>query len=98
MKILETQNAILSNYEVYQHIVDTHKRNKANKRRVPGNLAMLMTEVSNMAAAPRSGWEANRQQVICYLRTEPSPLAKQEETGAYNPAVFARLLDRLGEE
>jgi len=45
MKILESQNALLSNYEVYQHIVDQQKRNKANKRRVPGNLATLMTEV-----------------------------------------------------
>jgi len=45
MKILESQNALLSNYEVYQHIVDQQKRNKSYKRRVPGNLATLMTEV-----------------------------------------------------
>jgi len=45
MKILEAQSALLSNYEVYQHIVDQQKRNKAHKRRMPGNLATLMTEV-----------------------------------------------------
>ncbi|KAK0626260.1 RNA polymerase Rpb4-domain-containing protein [Immersiella caudata] len=45
MKILESQNGLLSNYEVYQHIVETQKRNKSYKRRVPGNLATLMTEV-----------------------------------------------------
>ncbi|KAK0706451.1 RNA polymerase Rpb4-domain-containing protein [Lasiosphaeria miniovina] len=45
MKILETQNGLLSNYEVYQHIVNQQTRNKAQKRRVPGNVATLMTEV-----------------------------------------------------
>ncbi|KAK3320837.1 RNA polymerase Rpb4-domain-containing protein [Cercophora scortea] len=45
MKILESQNALLSNYEVYQHLVDQETRNKANKRRVPANLAKLVTEV-----------------------------------------------------
>jgi hypothetical protein len=52
MKILEAQNALLSNYEVYQHIVDTQKADKAKKRRIPGNLAMLVTEVSNIPANP----------------------------------------------
>ncbi|KAK0652180.1 RNA polymerase Rpb4-domain-containing protein [Cercophora newfieldiana] len=45
MKILESQNGLLSNYEVYQHLVDQQKRNKSQKRRVPGNLATLRTEV-----------------------------------------------------
>lgn len=46
MKILESQNALLSNYEVYQHIADQRKRNKAQNRRVPGNVHHVMTEVS----------------------------------------------------
>jgi hypothetical protein len=45
MKILESQNALLSNYEVYQHIIDQRKRNKAQNRRVPGNAHQVMTEV-----------------------------------------------------
>ncbi|AEO71440.1 1ae53528-d61c-4174-8042-02ce116dccbb [Thermothielavioides terrestris] len=45
MKILEAQNALLSNYEVYQHIVDQRKRNKEQNRRVPGNAHHIMTEV-----------------------------------------------------
>jgi hypothetical protein len=45
MKILESQNALLSNYEVYQHIVDLRKRNKTQNRRVPGNAHHIMTEV-----------------------------------------------------
>lgn len=45
MKILEAHNAVLSNYEVYQHIVDQRKRNKAQNRRVPANVHQIMTEV-----------------------------------------------------
>lgn len=45
MRIVESQNALLSNYEVYQHIVDQRKRNKAQNRRVPGNAHHVMTEV-----------------------------------------------------
>lgn len=45
MKILESQNALLSNYEVYQHIIDQRKRNTAQNRRVPGNVHHVMTEV-----------------------------------------------------
>lgn len=45
MKILETQNALLTNYEVYQHILETQRRAKNQKRRLPGNLATLLTEV-----------------------------------------------------
>ena len=52
MKILEAQNALLSNYEVYQHIVDLQRRNKAHKRRAPGNLATLMTEVRHPMQTP----------------------------------------------
>ncbi|KAK3315026.1 RNA polymerase II [Apodospora peruviana] len=45
MKILEKQNALLSNYEVYQHLVDQQKRNKTQKKKVPGNLATVTDEV-----------------------------------------------------
>jgi hypothetical protein len=45
MKILESQNAVLSNYEVYQHLVDHQKTLKQKQRRGPGNLATLIKEV-----------------------------------------------------
>lgn len=45
MKIVESQNALLSNYEVYQHIVDQRKRNTAQNRRLPDNVHHVMTEV-----------------------------------------------------
>jgi len=45
MKILDSQSALLSNYEVYQHIIDQRKRNKSQNRRVPANAHQVMTEV-----------------------------------------------------
>lgn len=55
MKILETQNALLTNYEVYQHILDTQRRAKNQKRRLPGNLATLLTEVRTTLPATTQG-------------------------------------------
>jgi len=45
MKILESQNALLSNYEVYQHLVDQKKRNKAQKRKPPVNYITITNDV-----------------------------------------------------
>ncbi len=45
MKIVESQSALLSNFEVYQHIADQRKRNKAQNRRVPANAHHVMNEV-----------------------------------------------------
>ncbi|KAB5582444.1 RNA polymerase Rpb4-domain-containing protein [Coniochaeta sp. 2T2.1] len=77
MKILESQNAVLSNYEVYQHLVDHQKNLKQKQRKGPGNLATLIKEV------------------LAYLKTAPSPLAKQEETRHYDAEVVTRLLEGL---
>ena len=52
MKILESQNALLSNYEVYQHIADQRKRNTAQNRRVPGPVHHVMTEVGLLRPPP----------------------------------------------
>ena len=54
MKILESQNAVLTNYEVYQHLIDQQNRYNAKqpgdsvKRRMPANLKTLVKEVSKM--------------------------------------------------
>jgi hypothetical protein len=48
MKILESQNAVLSNYEVYQHLVDYQNTLKQNNRKGPGNLATLIREVCHI--------------------------------------------------
>ena len=46
MKILESQQAVLTNYEVYQHILEQRARYAKTKRRGPGNYKTLVDEVS----------------------------------------------------
>lgn len=47
MKVIESQSAVLTNYEVYQHVVDQRERyKKNNKRRGPPNLETVVREVS----------------------------------------------------
>ena len=45
MKILEAQAAVLSNYEVYQHVADQKDRYKKTKRRGPPNMETVAREV-----------------------------------------------------
>ncbi|KAK4166676.1 RNA polymerase Rpb4-domain-containing protein [Cladorrhinum sp. PSN259] len=45
MKVLEAQVCLISNYEVYQQIIDTRAQNKAKKIRAPENLFNLQTQV-----------------------------------------------------
>jgi type I restriction-modification system DNA methylase subunit len=61
MKILESQNALLSNYEVYQHLADQRKRNKAQNRRVPGNAHHVMTEVAKYLSGKPSPLEKQEE-------------------------------------
>lgn len=95
MKILESQNALLSNYEVYQHIVDQRKRNKTQDRRLPGNAHHVLTEVSSYTISLSRKQKTKNKQVFTYLSTKPSPLAQQETTQAYSGAAIARLMEKL---
>lgn len=45
MKVLESQTAILTNYEVYQHIVEQRARYAKTKRRGPPNYKTMIDEV-----------------------------------------------------
>jgi hypothetical protein len=45
MKILESQSAVLTNYEVFQHITEQRERYKNAKRRGPPNLETVVREV-----------------------------------------------------
>ncbi|KAK0389916.1 hypothetical protein NLU13_3489 [Sarocladium strictum] len=45
MKILEAQNAVLSNFEVHKHVAEQSARYKQKKRRPPPNSATIMREV-----------------------------------------------------
>lgn len=48
MKILESQSAILTNFEVYTHLVNQKAKHdkKGQRRRRPGNLETIVKEVS----------------------------------------------------
>lgn len=45
MKIIEAQSAVLSDYEVYQHLSDQRNSYKQNKRRGPPNMETVVREV-----------------------------------------------------
>ncbi|KAH7146428.1 calcitonin gene-peptide-receptor component protein [Dactylonectria macrodidyma] len=45
MKIVESQSAVLSNFEVYQHLTEQRDRYKKNKRRGPPNLETVVREL-----------------------------------------------------
>ncbi|KAF5631867.1 RNA polymerase III subunit C17 [Fusarium tjaetaba] len=45
MKILEAQSAVLTNYEVYQHVSEQRERYKNAKRRGPPNLETVVREL-----------------------------------------------------
>ncbi|KAL1901429.1 hypothetical protein Sste5346_001834 [Sporothrix stenoceras] len=65
MKILEAQNALLSNFEVYQFLAERQERlgkQKQNRRRGPGNLETLVHEL------------------LQYFRSPPGPLSQQPVT------------------
>lgn len=48
MKILESQNAVLSNFEVYQHVLnEQHKfKHPDRKRKVPRSVQNIIKEAS----------------------------------------------------
>ncbi|KAL0941020.1 DNA-directed RNA polymerase III subunit rpc9 [Colletotrichum truncatum] len=65
MKILEAQTAVLTNYEVYQHLTERklgQGQKKRGERRGPGNLETLAKEL------------------VQYLRTPPNPLCQDPIT------------------
>lgn len=53
MKILEAQNAILTNYEVYSHLADQRERYVQSKRKGPPNFETVVREVRLSPASPR---------------------------------------------
>lgn len=81
MKILEAQNAILTNHEVYTHLLESETRfsgrQKKEHRRPPKNYQSVTKDVVN------------------YCRTYPNPLSQKPLT--YNQDSLAQLLSRLAE-
>ncbi|KAG6024179.1 hypothetical protein E4U41_001836 [Claviceps citrina] len=101
MKILEAQSAVLSNYEVYQHLSDQRHHYKQNKRRGPPNLETVVREVwyrrEGVFGSSQIAIDSYRLtvplQLLQYLRTEPGPLSQQPPT--YTPDCIAQLLEKL---
>ncbi|KAI3392506.1 hypothetical protein diail_5641 [Diaporthe ilicicola] len=64
MKILESQSAILTNFEVYQHLLNEQQKAKQpdRKRQIPRSLQTVIREV------------------IDQLRTQPDPLSQKPIT------------------
>ncbi|KAF3766310.1 hypothetical protein M406DRAFT_339562 [Cryphonectria parasitica EP155] len=64
MKILESQNAVLTNFEVYQHLLNEQYKFKDHERRkkVPRNVQTIVKEV------------------LEYLKTSPNPFSQQPIT------------------
>lgn len=64
MKVIESQSAVLSNFEVHQHVLEQHKRykNKPNagkngkpgRRRGPPNYETVMKEVNQSSCSSNS--------------------------------------------
>ncbi|KEZ43837.1 hypothetical protein SAPIO_CDS3999 [Scedosporium apiospermum] len=52
MKILEAQNAVLTNYEVYRHLTEQRERYAQEKRRGPPNLETVVREILQYFRSP----------------------------------------------
>lgn len=96
MKILEAQNSVLSNHEVYQHLIDHQERRKVKNRR---GLATIVNEVGLETGLPCANTKEDKanqiSQVLKYLRTHPNPFPSHGPSKIYDRAVVSRLLERL---
>ncbi|CAM1509166.1 Fc.00g029050.m01.CDS01 [Cosmosporella sp. VM-42] len=100
MKVVESQSAVLTNYEVFQHLVDQRDRyKKNNKRRGPPNLETVVRELLQYLRTSPNPLSQNpltyNQTCITTLleRLRPYSLAKGEVVMILNlrPASVAAL-------
>ncbi|KOS21838.1 DNA-directed RNA polymerase III subunit rpc9 [Escovopsis weberi] len=108
MKILEAQSAVLTNYEVLQHLVQQKERYKQAKRRGPPNLETVVRELiqylqthpSPLSQAPPAYTPKSIAQLLA--RLAPYELSKGEVVMIVNlrPASVAALntvIEDMGE-
>ncbi|KAL2258140.1 hypothetical protein VTK26DRAFT_8676 [Humicola hyalothermophila] len=95
MKILESQNALLSNYEVYKHIVDLRARNKAQGRRVPGNVHHVMNEVMTYLKEKPSPLEKQEEKQSYNAAVIPRLLEQLREANLPSELTKGELLQIL---
>lgn len=58
MKILESQSAVLANYEVYEHLLNEqakYQKNHERKKQVPKSLQTVIREVSLCSSSMHQG-------------------------------------------
>ncbi|CAK7263265.1 hypothetical protein SEPCBS57363_000464 [Sporothrix epigloea] len=82
MKILEAQNALLSNFEVFEFLTERQEqlgkqKQNQSRRRGPGTLETLI------------------QELLLYFQSPPSPLSQQPVT--YSTDAVTQLVKRLRE-
>lgn len=94
MKILESQSATLTNFEVYQHLLNEQQKAKLpdRKRQVPRSLQTVIKEVRPDCIA-QNCQNLTLPQVIDQLRTQPDPLSQRPIT--YDATSVGRLVERL---
>jgi hypothetical protein len=97
MKVIEAQSAVLSNFEVYQHLSDLRKRFKRKKTHGPPNHQSAVTDVCippfNHPAGPSIHTHICLSQVLSWLQENPSPLSQKPIP--YNANTITTLLERL---
>lgn len=101
MKVLESQNAVLTNFEVYQHLLNEQWKFKQpdRKRKVPRAVQNLIKDVRfSLSYHSRMGMFVvldidMLSQVIEYLRTSPNPFGQNPIT--YDGFTIGRLVTRL---
>ncbi|RDA91685.1 hypothetical protein CP533_2334 [Ophiocordyceps camponoti-saundersi (nom. inval.)] len=90
MRIVESQSAVLTNYEVFHHLVEQRRRYRPTKRRGPGNLETVVKEVlvymrerpSPLGQEPATYSPESISQLLNRLR--PYDLAKGEVIMMFN--------------
>jgi len=93
MKILESQSALLTNYEVYEHLRARYAQ-PGKKRRGPPNLRNVVSEVgAGMHFDSRLLQADMPPKVLTHLETFPGPMS--EQPNLYSPETIALLLERL---
>ncbi|CAI4212540.1 unnamed protein product [Parascedosporium putredinis] len=90
MKILEAQNAVLTNYEVYKHLTEQRERYAQDKRRGPPNLETVVREILQYFRTPPNPLSQNpityTPECVAALveRLRPYSLSKAEVVMLFN--------------
>jgi hypothetical protein len=96
MKIIEAQSAVLTNYEVYTHLIEQRDKyaSKGLSERRPGNLETIVREVYKpQNSLPSKLTICLLKQLLAYFAEAPSPLGSYPFP--YNKNTIRTLLTRL---